>query len=206
MFTLFFPVKEVISNNRSWLTIAMSIFLICAVIFSFTASAAAPAAEQSADNQLDQLWGLFDFIMDAHPVISALLVFMNNFLSMAQMLLLGVAAGISPLITLGVNGALVGVILSMTADQGIPLLPMILFGILPHGVFELFAFFLCGALGLKFGYHCIASPLPEMSRMQSFRYIWKEAISALPLIVLLLFAAAFIEIFVSARLLEMVLG
>ncbi len=202
MFTIFFPAKDVIRNNRSWLFLAASVFLICSVLFSFAVPAANPADEQVFNGQFDQLMGMFDFIMDAHPVISALLIFMNNFLSMVQMLLLGVIAGISPLLTLGLNGALVGVILSLTADQGIPLLAVIVFGILPHGIFELFAFFLCGALGLKFGYHCVASPLPGMTRLQSFRYIWKEAISILPLTVLLLLLAAFIEIMVTQHLLE----
>ena len=124
---------------------------------------------------------------------------------MAQMLLLGVIAGISPLFTLGLNGAMVGIILALTAGEGLPLHQVILFGIMPHGVFELFAFFLCGAMGLKFGYHCVASPLPGKTRMESFRYIWKEVISVLPLIVILLLAAAFIEMLVTPKLLEVII-
>ncbi len=205
MFAIFFPVNRVITDNRSWLILAASIFVIFAVIFSFAAPGQDLADGQIVDGQFEQLLGLFDFIMDAHPLISVLLIFMNNFLSMAQMLLLGVFAGISPLVTLGLNGALVGMLFSMTSEQGIPLLPLIFLGILPHGFFELFAFFLCGALGLKFGYHCIASPLPKMTRMQSFRYIWKETISVLPLIVLLLLIAAFIEIMITPHLLELLL-
>lgn len=205
MFAIFFPVNRVITDNRSWIFFAATIFLICSVVFSFAAPVEEQAGEAITSVQFDQLLGLFDFIMDAHPAISILLVFMNNYLSMVQMLLLGVLAGISPLVTLGFNGALVGVLFSMTSEQGIPLLPLIFLGILPHGVFELFAFFLCGALGLKFGYHCIASPLPNMTRLQSFRYIWKEAISVLPLTVLLLIVAAFIEIMITPHLLKLVL-
>ena len=205
MFTLFFPAKQVIVNNRSWLMISTSIFMLSVIVFTFATPAAEATEVPALDNHFDALMGLFDFILGAPPVISALLVFMNNFLSMAQMLLLGFIAGISPLVTLGLNGALVGVIFSLTIDQGIPLLPMIVLGILPHGVFELPAFFLCGALGLKFGYHCIASPLPGLSRMQSFRYIWKETRSVLPLVVLLLLAAAFIEIMITPHLIEIVL-
>ncbi len=205
MFVIFFPVSRVINGNRSWIFFAASIFLICSVIFSFAAPAEEDAGTVITDVQFEQLLGLFDFIMDAHPAISILLVFMNNFLSMVQMLLLGVFAGISPLVTLGFNGALVGIIFSLAAGQEIPLLQLIVLGILPHGIFELFAFFLCGGLGLKFGYHCIASPLPNMTRLQSFRYIWKEAISVLPLTVLFLITAAFVEIMITPHLLELVL-
>jgi len=205
MYTLFFPAKQVIINNRSWLIMAFSIFVLSAVIFFFTTGALENNADRSIENQFDRLLELFTFIMEAHPVVSVLLVFMNNFISMAQMLLLGFIAGISPLVTMGLNGALVGIMFSLTVEEGIPLLPMIIFGILPHGIFELFAFFLCGALGLKFGYHCIASPLPGKTRMQSYRFIWKEAISVLPLVVFLLITAAFIEILLTPRLLQLFL-
>lgn len=206
MFTFFFPVKEVLKNNRSWIIISTSVFVICLALFSYATPAALPeAAEQPVESQFDQLMGFFGFILDAPPVISALLIFMNNFLSMAQMLLLGFIAGISPLVTLGLNGALVGILFSISAEQGMAILPLVVYGILPHGMLELPAFFICGALGLKFGYHCIASPLPGKNRLQSYRFIWKETIAVLPLIVLLLFAAAFIEIFVTSQLIELVL-
>lgn len=206
MFTFFFPVREVLESNRSWIIISTSLFFICLLLFSYAAPAALPvAAEDPVENQFDQLMGLFDFILGAPPAISALLVFMNNFLSMAQMLLLGFIAGISPLVTLGLNGALVGILFSISAEQGVAILPLIIYGILPHGILELPAFFICGAMGLKFGYHCIASPLPGKNRLQSYRFIWKETIAVLPLIVLLLFAAAFIEIFITSRLIELVL-
>ena len=205
MFKLFFPVKQVIRENRSWIFMAAAIFTICAVIFYYSIASAQPVTEDPLENPLNQLQEIFSFIMGTKPVVSTLLIFMNNYLSMAQMLFFGVAAGISPLITLGLNGALVGMLLSLTVQEGIPLLPMLILGILPHGIFELFAFFLCGAIGLKFGYHCIASPLPGKTRLESYRYIWKEAISVLPLIVLLLIAAAFIEIMITPRLFQIIL-
>lgn len=202
---LFFPPRRVIRENKSWVMMAASIFLICTVIFYQTTAVAGPGTGQALEMQMEQLEGFFTFILETNPLIGALLVFMNNFLSMAQMLLLGVVAGISPLLTLGVNGALVGAMLALAAGEGLALLPVVLLGILPHGIFELSAFFLCGAIGLKFGYHCIASPLPGMNRMQSYRYIWKEAISLMPLVVTLLLAAAFIEMLVTPHLLQMIM-
>jgi len=205
VFKLFFPAGWVISENRSWLIMAGAIFLGSSIAFYFTPVFSEPAAEQAVDLQLEQLEEILSLIMNATPAVGISLIFMNNFLSMAQMLVLGFLAGISPLLTLGLNGALVGALLSFSAQEGTPLLPMIMFGLLPHGIFELFAFFLCGAIGLKFGYHCTASPLPGKTRGQSFRYIWKEAISVLPLVVALLVAAACIEVLVTPRLLELVL-
>ena len=202
---LFFPIKQVLEDNRNWLFMAVAIFLISAVAFYSTTATGQPAVEEAVNSQLEQLLSLFSLFLEQHPVISSLLIFMNNFVSMAQMLLLGALLGLSPLFTLGLNGALVGILLSYSAQEGLPLLQIIVFGILPHGLFELFAFFLCGALGLKFGYHCVASPLPGKTRMESFRYIWKEVISVLPLVVILLLAAAFIEMLITPRLLALVI-
>ena len=203
MLTLFFPAKQVIRDNRSWLILATAIFMICAVAFYLGTAYSETVDDQALDSQLGMLQELFAFLIETKPLVSALLVFMNNFLSMAQMLLLGVLAGISPLFTLGINGALVGVLLSLSVQEGLPLLPLIVLGIMPHGIFELFAFFVCGAIGLKFGYHCVASPLPGINRLESFRYIWKEAISILPLVVTLLILSAFIEMFITPRLFQL---
>lgn len=205
MFPLFYPVRKVIGDNRSWLYMATAIFMISAIVLFYSTDTSQSASGQPDNNQFDQLFSYFALILDAQPLIGILLIFMNNFISAAQMLILGVIAGLSPLVTLGINGALVGIMLSLTVQEGIPLLPIIVVGILPHGIFELFAFFICGAFGLKFGYHCIVSPLPEKTRLQSFRYIWKEAISVLPLVVLLLLIAAVIEILITSRLMELII-
>ncbi len=205
MFRLFFPVEVVIKNNRTWIFMAASVFLAAALLFYFSTYTNPQLAKEAAGGQIDQLEELFSTILGTHPIIGAIMVFMNNFLSMAQMLLLGFLAGISPLVTLGLNGSLVGSLLAFTTQEGIPLLPSVMFGLMPHGIFELFAFFLCGAIGLKFGYHCVAQPLPGKNRLESFRYIWKEAISILPLVVLLLLIAAFVEILITPHLLDIIL-
>ncbi len=202
---LFFPVRQVLRDNRSWLIMAAAIFFVCAVVFYYTSSTFPEEAGQVVDSQLEDMLAFFELFIESNPLVSSLLIFMNNFLSMAQMLLLGVVAGISPLFTLGLNGAIVGILLAITTGEGFPLFQVIAFGILPHGIFELFAFFLCGAMGLKFGYHCVASPLPGKTRMESFRYIWKEVISLMPLIVILLLAAAFVEMLVTPKLLEIII-
>ncbi len=205
MLSLFFPPGQVIKENKNWFFMAAAIFLGCSIVFYIAPVFTEPAAEGAMDTQLEQLEGIFSLVMETTPPVGIALIFMNNFLSMAQMLLLGFLAGISPLITLGINGALVGALLSFSAQEGVPVLPVIVFGLLPHGIFELFAFFLCAAIGLKFGYHCIASPLPGKTRGQSFRYIWKEAISILPLVVALLVTAAVIEVLVTPQLMELIL-
>jgi stage II sporulation protein M len=201
MFSIFIPAGRVIRQNRNWFFIAFMIFLLSGFFFFFSTDPGRMPLGQMVDGQFEQLQKLFSLILESSPVIGILIIFMKNFLSMAQMLLLGFLAGVSPLFTLGFNGAIIGMILALSAGEGIPLLPLLIFGVLPHGIFELFAFFLCGALGLKFGYHTLASPLPGKTRLESFKYIWKEAISVLPLVVVLLLLAAVVEILFTPKLL-----
>jgi len=79
-------------------------------------------------------------------------------------------------------------------------LPLLLAGILPHGVFELPAFLISVALGLKLGYHLIF-PLPGHSRRASLRDIFKEISIVLPIIFIFLFLAALIEVFITPAVL-----
>ncbi len=205
MLTLFKPAGQVIRQNRSWLYMATIIFLLSGIFFFAVSGTPREPLDQITGAQLEQLQELFSTILEKSPAAGIVLLFLNNFITVAQMLLLGAVAGITPLLTLVLNGAIIGVIAFQAAEAGIPLLPLLILGIAPHGIFELFAFFLCGALGLKFGYHSVASPLPGKTRLESFKYIWKEAISVLPLVTILLMVAALVEIMVTPRLLGLFL-
>ena len=152
--------------------------------------------------ELEQLFAVF---LDNPPLITALLVFLNNFVAIVQMLFLGVLAGISPLATLFLNGYILGIVAAWHRIAGSSVPAMIILGILPHGILELSAVFICAALALKLGFHCIASPLPDKTRIQSFRHIWKEIVSVIPLVVVLLLCAAVIEIFVTRHLVNILL-
>jgi stage II sporulation protein M len=189
-------VKRVIIDNRIWLMLAAILFLVSSGAV-YTVGLSQAVIPPEAFSGLEKL---VDRIMGMPPFAAALFVFVNNLISMVQMLVLGFAAGLSPILTLALNGGLVGALVAMTADEGLPVFRLVAVTILPHGIFELSAFFLCGGLGLKFGYHCTVSPLPGRTRMQSFKYIWKEAATILPLVVLLLFVAAFVEIYITSYL------
>lgn len=199
VFSLLMPVKDLLKKNRNWLIMAAAIFA-AGFFFAYLSPLFQGNSLPGLEGQFEELEQLFKVFLDNPPLITALLVFMNNFVAMVQMLFLGVFAGLSPLATLFLNGYMLGAVAAVFKAEGGPVLQMLVSGILPHGLFELFALFLCGALGLKLGYHCIAAPLPGMNRRQSFKHIWKEIVSLIPLIVTLLLAAALIEIFVTAHL------
>lgn len=198
------PAARVLKHNRSWLLLAVLIFTAGGIYSCYTGITSGGGAPLAGAG-LEELQVLFDLILGSNPVIAVMLLFMFNFITLAQMILLGVFAGVSPLFTLFLNGRMLGTLAIAAAGEGLPLLPLFFLGILPHGIFELPAFFICGAMGLKFGYHCVAFPLPGKTRLQSLKYIWKETISVLPPAVLLLLAAALVEVMVTPRLLGLVM-
>lgn len=81
----------------------------------------------------------------------------------------------------------------------------LLFGILPHGLFELFALFLAATLGMKIGYIWFV-PLKGMTRLQSFLHVLREIRDALLLLFLLIALAAVIEGTLTPLLLETFVG
>lgn len=197
-----FSINEFLKENKNWIIIAILIFVAGAALCCLPLAAGESASlDQLIGAQLEDLEHIIKTLQDMPPPVLVLLIFINNLISMGQMLLLGFLAGLSPLFTLFVNGVIIGNITSAISQEGYSIWPFLCLGILPHGIFELSAFFICGALGLKFGYHCVASPLPGLSRKQSFFYIWREVISIMPLILILLAIAAVMEIYISQALL-----
>ncbi len=199
----FFPFKAVLAENSKWLALSVIIFFL-GFIFFFAGSGTAnnETTAEISKELMESFEALAELILGSHPFYASLFLFINNFISSFQMLVLGIALGLSPLFTLLLNGSLLGAISGQMMQQDIPALYLIV-GILPHGIPELGAFFISAAMGLKIGIHGTISPLPGKNRIGSIKYIWKEIISLLPLIVALLLLAAFIEIYVTKNLIEL---
>ncbi len=195
----FSTMLQVIKNNRSWIYLSLIIFFGSFLFMAFIDIDSSKVLTELNEESLASLEALLKIIQEAHPLVVASFIFINNVVSSFLMLFLGVILGIVPLFSLFINGALLGTISSQFAQEGFS--PwFIVLGILPHGIPELFAFFICSALGLKLGFHVVV-PIEEMTRFQSFKFIWKEIFSVLPLVVVLLFVAALLEIFVTKELL-----
>ncbi|MCJ8502866.1 stage II sporulation protein M [Desulfatitalea alkaliphila] len=191
---------QVLRANSRWFALAAALFFVSAVVMHLTPRTGHRLSDAILDTQMEGLERLIDIIMGLPPVAAALLVFVNNLISMVQMMLLGFIAALSPILTLCLNGMLVGVVTAMPGLQGADLLRMVAVTLLPHGIFELAAFFLSGGIGLKFGFHVTLAPLPGCTRKQSFKIIWREIWIVMPLLTLLVLIAAFVEIFVTGQL------
>ena len=124
-------------------------------------------------------------------------IFENNAIKCFLVVVLGLAAGVAPLLFTVANGLVIGIVVGATmAKTG---LLYVLVGILPHGIIEMPVVFLSAAIGLKLGF--------DVLRMAVHRPVplWRDIREALLIYVFwimpLLFIAAFMETFVTGTLL-----
>ncbi|MBS4008303.1 MAG: stage II sporulation protein M [Clostridium sp.] len=192
--------SKIILENRSWLALA-TLFFMGGTLFMYTALSQdprlLPLMEETA---LTMLKELAEQVFSGHPLRGVAILFLNNTFASLQAMVLGVFLGVAPLFSAMANGAILGTVAFQLTHEFAQPLPLLLAGILPHGVFEIPAFLVSVALGLKLGYHLIF-PLPGHSRHASLKGIWKEIGNVLPMIFLLLFLAAMIEVFITPAVL-----
>jgi stage II sporulation protein M len=129
------------------------------------------------------------------------LIFRNNLQAAAVLLLMGIPFGVGPILGMFFNGMVAGFVFAMLGPKAGGTLEAVVFGLLPHGVFELAAIFLAAALGLKAG-RVLVWPLKGMGRRQSLRSVSREVGRVSWVVVLLLFLAALIEGLVTPVLME----
>ena len=187
-------------ENISWLTLASVFFLGSVFLTYFTLSKEPELFAMLEQAMLPLLKELSEQVFGGHPLQGAVILFIHNLTTSLQVILFGVFLGIPALVASVANGAILGALAFQLGQQGVAPLPLLLAGILPHGILELPAFFLSIAFGLKLGYH-IVFPLPEHTRLESLGKIFREIGNALPLIIVLLALAALLEVFITPDIL-----
>jgi stage II sporulation protein M len=191
----------IIKENRSWMFLATFFF---ALGFFITYSALSREPELFSlleQTSIPLMRELAELVFSGNPLRGVLILFIHNLTSSLQVIILGLLLGIPALFSAIANGTVLGLVAAQLAQEGIQPLRFLLAGVLPHGVFELPAFLLCAAFGLKLGYH-IVFPLPGYKRLASIRLIFREIGYALPVIALLLAIAALLEVLVTPELVK----
>ena len=121
------------------------------------------------------------------------------------MMLLGGLILILPFLGLVVNGGLVGIVSALVSIEGsMSLFGFYVVGILPHGLFEIPAIILSAAIGLKVSKEILSPPNNE-SRGHRLKKNYMAALQSLPVIVILLAIAAFLEVFLTPVLMDLYL-
>jgi stage II sporulation protein M len=187
-------------DNREWIKTVSKIFLV--------ALALGALAYLTKPELLEQVLGVFkDKFGSEIPVRDAGFakeIFLQNSLACLLALVGGIVFGISSTLIVFLNGFIIGfVIMVLLTIPGSPFrnLEYIILGLVPHGIFEIPAFLLASALGLRLG--------TEWLRQESAGHRWQvvkqnalRVVSSMPVLAIMLLIAAFIEVFVSGSLVD----
>jgi uncharacterized membrane protein SpoIIM required for sporulation len=139
---------------------------------------------------------------DAPSMISFPFIFLNNLRATAGVFLLGlISFSVVGILLFMANLGLIGVVLALINMLGLPVWKIVLYGILPHGVFEIPALFLASAAAFRVG-AVLFTPSPEHSigevLIESIGDWFKIYVGV---VIPLLAIAALIETFVTPQLL-----
>jgi stage II sporulation protein M len=189
--------KQLFTDNREWLERVFIWFLVSfiigGIIFYYDQSFLAQITKVFADKFGSQPSLNFNF---------ALSIFSQNLTVSIIAVLGGLILGIAPFAIVAANGIILGYIItsiiSLSNQSRLDTASFILGGLVPHGIFELPAFFLAAALGLKLGTNWLRRSAAG-NRLKVLKQDFISALVYFPSIALLLFVAALIEVFVSGN-------
>lgn len=131
-------------------------------------------------------------------------LFKNNIIAVVAMMLTGlVPVIILPVVSLGFNSLIIGIVLAFSKQQTGKVMGMILVGILPHGITEILAMIISATLGVQISIkmvRLIRKQIDKEKLMQDIKgYIKTFMLVVLPLVVI----SAVIESYVTLELVEM---
>ncbi|WP_440956304.1 stage II sporulation protein M [Methanosarcina sp. Mfa9] len=175
------------------------------ITFVFFASAFAGYAYSASTPEISEMVmeefeAQFGGILNLHPLLIMLIIFLNNAFVSLLFLVMGLGLGILPVLFVAFNGYVVGVLSHLVAEeQG---LLFIFLALLPHGIIELPMVFLAAGIGLRLGHQVLAALIGRPTELKRefkdgirFYFRW---------IVPLLFVAAVIETFITPLLLGII--
>lgn len=188
---------SIIKTNRGFVGFTLVIFIMGLLLgLSFP-----DALDQILKSQIEHIKNLASEA-DGSPAKLTWVILRNNVTVSLSFIVTGVALSVFPVMMVMVNGMAIGYLFAQWGMMSqVPVWAIIVYGILPHGIFEIPAFILAGAMGIKLGYMWLR-PIPGKSRWNSFLHAGKETLGVLPLILVSLVLAALIEGFVTPMLLQ----
>ena len=180
---------EYLKSSRKYILIMTGIFII-SVIAGLLASLKDLGL---SENYLNMLKESFGWIKDLPPIGIMLVIFLNNALKSLLAIVLGAGFGIIPVIFVGGNGLLLGLVASQVSSEKGAL--FVLAATLPHGIIEIPMVLISSGLGLRLGYLMYSSIMGKKTDMRSelMQCLWIY----IRIVVPLLFVSAIVETFVT---------
>jgi stage II sporulation protein M len=154
------------------------------------------------ENYLEMFKNSFGWIKTLSPISIMLVIFLNNAVKSLFAIVLGAGFGIIPIIFVGGNGIILGLIANeVSKQQGII---FVLAALVPHGIIEIPMILISAGLGLRLGYFMYLSLRGEKKDMRS--ELTGSLRLYMRLIMPLLFVSAMIETFVTPVIVMWVSG
>lgn len=184
---------------RYFLLIVVSLFVLC-IIAGYAIAVAEPSMIDTLLSGLEQKAA---DLSSLSPVDMAIGIFVNNASGCFLAIGLGLILGIYPAFFIASNGVIIGVALGMVIAKYGAVLGVLVFviGLLPHGIFELSAVFISSAMGIKLAYDLVRSVIKSDLNIIK-NSVWEAIQMYLFWILPILLVAAFIEVFVTGTILN----
>jgi stage II sporulation protein M len=180
---------EYLRSSRKYILIMTGLFIV-----SMIAGLLASLKDLGfSENYLEMLKNSFGWIKDLHPIGIMLVIFLNNAIKSLLSIVLGAGFGIIPVIFVGGNGILLGLVANQVSSEKGML--FVLAAILPHGIMEIPLILISSGLGLRLGYLMYSSILGKETDMRS--ELMQSLRIYMRIIMPLLFVSAVIETFVT---------
>lgn len=197
MFPVF--IKKHLSDIRSYVIFSIVFFLI-SVAVGYIFAEKNPAETVKI---IESFRKMIEEAGDPGSIKLAEYLFLRNAFASLLAMALGVILGLFPLLGLLTNGIILGIFAFLFSSKASSLL-IFLAGILPHGIFELPAFFFAAATGLWLGaaaFRWLAYDGDWIKNKftQGIKFFFFA-------IVPLLMLAAFVESFITPKILELLIG
>lgn len=150
--------------------------------------------------EIEMIRNIFDVSFN-NSIELFFIIFVNNTVALFTSIFLGIIFGFFPLLTIFVNGNILGLLTSYHIREG--LLLFLIIGILPHGIIELPLLIISSAMGLKIGRASIDCLIKKENNLK------KEILKAFSFFSIILLPltliAALIETFITKGLLEIII-
>lgn len=194
---VFYFYWNLIARQRRWFFVVAIIFLF-SVISGIFVRGITPNLFETFESMFKDIVG-DSFAFD---IPTALKIFANNTTAALLMMFGGMVFGIIPLLSIVFNGFIIGYVIAESFFS----FPMDIFKtgyfvfatIIPHGIFEIPAILFSATLGIRFGTEWMKQN-STLTRGEIFRKNFFSAILSLPLLIAVLFGAAFVEVFISSQ-------
>jgi stage II sporulation protein M len=197
-------IKKLIRRDWPYLIGILVVFILMVISGYFLQQANPQITQVFQKVYFERLKQLVDFMKGQPVPLQIVIIWLNNLTASVSAISLGILLAVFPAFSLIGNGLAIGIMQHIVQHSGVSATRFYL-ALLPHGIFELPAFFMAAGLGIRLGiipFRLIWQRHMTREHHPLFRIFFQELRYYLALITVLLFVAAVIEIIVSPMMLK----